>query len=302
MCRLLFSWCAPLLWMPVVCVSLLLAGMSSPAAAGASTDQCSGTNDHWYSPASQNLADKVPLQCQTCEHPDNRQDSACIVYRMLESEECAHGRCRNEHGDVWLDPKRGIALQHSLRFQKPWKFFLDTGKNCWFILWALEPVVGVEHAGARDQRNYWQAAYQAARHRIDPPIPDAELAVIVQPAHRRSQHQLHLHIGRLEAFDRQAIDELPTEPGQVHAFELNRLAMRALYVPDSNTGEPVLSWSVFEAVQAMWPDGVARMPRVGILLARATDGKGSWVLAAEGLTRSHMRLSANEDCRLNVPQ
>lgn len=281
---------------------LLFAGLFLPTPVDASTNQCPGTTDHWYSPVSENLADKAPSPCETCDHPDNRQNPACIVARMLASEDCVDGRCGNEHGDMWLDADNGIAIQRSLRFQKPWKFLLDAGQNCWFLLWALEPVVGVEHAGAREQRDYWRLAYEAAGEWIDPPIPDAELAIMIQPAHRRSQHQLHLHIGRLDQTYRQAIDALPATSGQVHAFELDGLALRAIYVPDQTQEESSPSWSVFDVVQSMVPGGASMMPRMGILLARSTDGKGSWVLAAEGMTRMIMQLSAKQDCKLNLPR
>ena len=282
--------------------SLLLVGLLLPTLSKASTGQCPGTTDHWYSPVSENLADKAPLPCETCEHPDNRQNPACVVVRMLASEDCADGRCTNEQGDFWLDADNGVAIQQSLRFRKPRKFPEDAGENCWFLLWALQPVVGVEQAGARDQRNYWELAYQAASQRIEPPIPDAELALVIQPANRRSEHQLHIHISRLNAAYRQRVDALPVKPGEVQAFEFDGLAMRAVYVPDRSHEAPLQSWSVFELVQSILPGGASQMPRTGILLVRSVDGRGFWVLAADGLMRTMLQLSAKPDCKLKLPQ
>jgi CDP-diacylglycerol pyrophosphatase len=253
----------------------------------------------WYSPVSSNLADKAAAQCDACHEPANASDESCAVYRTLQSEECRDGQCADEQGEFWLNWQAGYALQQSLRYQHPFKYILDAGSNCWFLIWALEPVIGVEHAGARDAVNFWRAGFMAATHAVSPPIPEHELGLVIQPAHRRSQHQLHIHIGRLEPDYRTAIDGLEPIAGLVQPIHLNGHQFFIQYLPDLPGKSPLEGYQVFDEVAAMIPGGEASMPRFGVLVARAEDGAGSWVMAAEGLTRRELDFSYDQACTLD---
>ncbi len=272
------------------------------SAPGAQTAVCTTKlveRERWYSPVSSNLADKAPAQCADCADPANHADNSCIVYRILQSEDCRDGRCGNEQGDFWLNWQAGYALQQSLRYQHPFKYVPDARNNCWFLIWALEPVIGVEHIGARDSVNFWGAGYAAATNAVMPPIPEQEVGLLIQPAHRRSQHQLHIHIGRLEPDYRAALDELEPIAGLVHSIQLQGHQFFIQYLPDLPGKSPLEGHQVFDEVAGMISGGEASMPRFGVLVARAKDGAGSWVMAAEGLTRRELDFSHDRACTLD---
>lgn len=281
-------------------VAVGLSGVSSTSSA--QTFACPTQEverERWYSPVSSNLADKAPAQCADCAEPANYANISCIVYRILHSEDCSDGHCGNEQGKFWVNWQAGFALQQSLRYQHPFKYVLDAGNNCWFLIWALEPVIGVEHAGSRDAVNFWRAGFMAATRAVIPPIPEHELGLIIQPAHRRSQHQLHIHIGRLEPDYRAAIDGLEPIAGLVQPIRLNGHQFFIRYLPDLPGKSPLEGYQVFDEVAAMIPGGEASMPRFGVLVARAKDGAGSWVMAAEGVTRRELDFSHDQECTLD---
>lgn len=204
-----------------------------------------------------------------------------------------------EQGIFELDTTRGVAIQQSLRYQKPWKFLLNIGSNCWFLLWAIDPVIGVEDAQERDSRNYWQAGIEAATHIVDPPIPESEIALLIQPANRRSQHQLHIHVGRLDAAYREVLRRLRTEPDVTTEVTINGYRFFVGYLPDLPDQEPLQGHPVFDRVAQMLPDGEMSMPLYGVLVARNERGDGSWLMAAKGLTRRQLVFSTDHTCRIN---
>lgn len=291
-----------LLWQIVLGLSIL-SGLFS-GGVQAKTLICPSDNHaeqrRWYSPVASNLADKAPDQCASCADPGNRMHQSCIVYRILQSDDCRDGRCGNEQGEFWVNWRDGYAIQQSLRYQQPLKFILDTGSNCWFLVWALGPVIGVEHAGARDETNFWLAGFEAATQMVQPPIPQTELAMVIQPAHRRSQHQLHIHIGRIQPEYRQALDRLSIDPTDVHELAFDGHDFLVRYLPDLPDQAPLAGYRVFDEVAAMIPGGESAMPLFGILVARASNGAGSWVMAAEGLTRRELVVSQDRACRFDA--
>jgi len=285
----------------------LLATSVVVTALQAQTHPCSaesGNANHWYSPVTQNAADTAPAPCATCQDPANHENSSCIVHRILLSEDCADGYCAHEQGEMALDHKRGIALQRSLRYEHPLKFLLDARNNCWFILWATEPVIGSEHAGARQQRPYWQRALEAAQTQVKPAMIESEVALLMHAANRRSQHQLHIHIGRLTPEYRNALDQAEqlSASAQSHAMPIKMhiegVDILARLVRDEPAKAALQDVDVFAKVQAMLPEGAADMPRYTIMLARATDEAATWVLASEDLTRRVLDLSHERGCRL----
>lgn len=264
---------------------------------------------HWYSPIAANRADHTPLQCATCQDPANRPASSCIVYRILQSEDCARGYCTNEQGEIKLDQTRGVALQRSLRHEHPVKFWFDAANNCWFILWATQPAIGAEHVAGRQQQPYWQYAFEAASSQIVPPIAESEVALLMHAANRRSQHQLHIHIGRLTPAYRQALEQaekidqpaqaaksLPLAP-QAVTMTIDGVRVKARLVADEPGKAPLENIDIFNLVQAVLPNGAADMPHYTIMLARATQTKGTWILVSQDLSRRVMNLSQPRTCR-----
>ncbi|WP_159078825.1 CDP-diacylglycerol diphosphatase [Orrella marina] len=266
----------------------------------AQTVRCDSTaHEHWYSPVANNLADRAPRECQTCEDPVNAKTPECAVYRTLNTVQCRSGRCTTEQGEFLIDPQRGVALQHSLRYQKPWRFPFDLRRNCWFLLWATDPVIGIEHAQLRDEQNYWHAAFEAATTLIEPKIPADELAMLIQPANRRSQHQLHVHIGRLDPSYRTRLERLAHQSGVITELKINGYHFFVRYLPDVSGQAPLQGHSIFDSVVQMLPAGESSMPLYGILVARSSDATGTWVMAAKGLVRTELVLSTDQACSMN---
>ena len=255
--------------------------------------------ERWYSPVANNLADKAPQQCQTCAHPDNVLNDSCIVYRLLQSDTCRAGRCINDQGEFRLDQQSATAVQRSVRHEHPWRFVFDIGSNCWFLLWALDPVIGAEHVESRDAVNFWQKGYLAAKRQIHPAIEDSELGMLIQPAQRRSQHQLHIHIGRIQTIYRERLDQLEPVADIVYQVNLPGYRFFVRYLPDLPGHAPLEGYAIFEKVVQMLPDGESMMPLYGVLLARDSVAAGSWLMAAEGLMRSELVLAWPEACRFS---
>ena len=280
-------------------VLIPLFAMVTLQAAAAQTLECPNDSQpkHWHSPASNNLADKAPDQCATCASVANQSHPSCIVYRILHSEDCRDGRCGNEQGEFWVNWQGGYAIQQSLRYRQPLKFILDAGSNCWFLVWALEPVIGVEHVVARDKVNYWRVGFEAATQMVQPPIPQTQLAMVIQPAHRRSQHQLHVHIGRIQSEYRQALDELPAVAKTIYELGFDGHDFLIRYLPDLPGKQPLAGYEVFTEVAAMIPGGESSMPLYGVLVARAANEAGSWLMAAQGLTRRELAVSHDNACK-----
>ncbi len=64
----------------------------------------------WYSPVTENAANRAPDQCATCEDPANWTNGSCVIHRILQSADCSDGCCTNEQGGILLDVANGVAL------------------------------------------------------------------------------------------------------------------------------------------------------------------------------------------------
>lgn len=282
------------------CVICLITGLMATTL-HAATALCEGADlpesEHWHSPSANNWADTVPEQCRTCADSANREHASCAVYRILQSEACRDGHCTSEQGDFWLNWSEGYAIEQSTRFKRPLRYILDAGSNCWFMVWALEPVIGVEHARLRDSVNFWQVAFEVGTKQLQPPIPESEIAMIIQPANKRSQHQLHIHVGRLQSGYRELLDGLPAQPDGIEEIRFDGHDFVVRYLSDLPDQDPLEGVAVFEAAAAMIPNGESAMPLAGVLVARASNGAGTWVMAAQGLTRRELVVSQPQACR-----
>ncbi|MEJ1938430.1 hypothetical protein WDZ92_50190, partial [Nostoc sp. NIES-2111] len=61
---------------------------------------------------------------------------------------CASGRCADRQGEFAVHRDQGIILQYDTRFRQPERYDRARGENCRFVVWAMEPVVGVEDGNA----------------------------------------------------------------------------------------------------------------------------------------------------------
>ena len=295
--------------MVYACINVLLAigaGFADAAEnpSTLSTERCPVVNtltgkpdaDHWYSPARQNADDRVPNQCNTCLDQGNLDQKACGVWKLIHSAPCGSLHCGDAEGEFFAYPGLDIGLQHDLRFQDPARFKSTDGENCRFILWALNPVIGIEDINARTRLNYWRLAYHASQSLVEPPFPDNLLAIAIQGPLNRGQHQLHLHIGTLSEEYRQAIDSLARNPKVTQTVAFGGYDFSARYVPNGTVGEPFTGANLFDVAGEMIPGGVRSMPLYGILAAVAKGGEGVFVLAAKKFERRDLNFRQPYSC------
>ena len=263
---------------------------------------------HWASPSVLNQDDRVPQQCASCAVPVNRADRACAVSAILWSAPCASApTCGDRIGAFRLDHARRLALQQSLRFLVD-PDGKDRLSNCHFLVWALDPIIGLEDGALRDSPDLWRQAHHMAAHWIEPAIPDAELALLVQPPILRGQHQLHLHLGRWQPADQQAIASLRREPGQVQRLRLRSGLAWARFVPAAQPDDPFSGASPFAVAEAITPGGARAVLRHSIAVAipprasAAADGpSGMFVLSLPGMGRDQLLLRQPRRCRILSP-
>jgi len=269
-----------------------------------STERCPVVNtltgrqdaDHWFSPARQNADDHAPNQCNSCVDQGNLDQKTCGVWKLIHSAMCGSQHCSDAEGEFFSYPGLNIGLQHDLRFHDPARFKSADGENCRFILWALNPVIGIEDINARTRVNYWQLAYQASQSLVEPPFPDNLLAIAIQGPLNRGQHQLHLHIGTVSEEYRHAIDSLARKPEMTQTVVIGEYDFTARYVPNGTVGEPFTGANLFDVASEMIPGGEGSMPLYGILAAVARGGEGVFVLAAKKFERRDLNFRQPYAC------
>lgn len=257
---------AVLLFFAVACLT---------AATANAADVCPNPNpitkekdpDHYFSDPGQNTGDKAPYQCDSCQDAANSRDKTCNVYNYLHSAKClGQSYCEDSSGsfNIYNKPNLRYALEKI------------TSKECHLIVFALDPVIGVEDANHRGSHNFWNYAYYASQKLISEAINPLELGLAINPATRRGQHQLHIHIGRLTGAYKQAIAQLKKDTS-FRSVTINGINFRVAYLADDQPG-PFGGISPFELVSNAL--GERFMPREGIIIARSIDQKGWFVLAA----------------------
>ena len=260
-----------------------------------------GQASHFYSPSRFNADDQVLEQCETCLNADNAKHNACKVDRFIQSEDCAGTICGDAQGAFIMehDFKSRFALQHDLRFQDEGQYPRAQDENCRFIFWALDPAVGIEDFRQHKSGNYWQQAFEASQHLVSPAFPLMELALGMQPATKRGQHQLHIHIGTLAHGYRKSIDSLSFNPDSTQQIEINKMQFFARYVPAKEGEGPLSGNNIFEIVSEIIPGGDLSMPLYGILVAISKNKKGVFVLAAKNWERSEINYKQPRVCHFN---
>lgn len=258
----------------------------------------------WYSPLRMNVDDRVPRQCETCIAPENFTHHACRVDRFIRSSLCSGLVCSDTQGEFLMQhgQSKRFALQHDLRFQDDSKYPRASGESCRFILWALDPVVGVEDIYLRKQKNYWQQSFEASQQLVSPRFPMSSLALGIQPATQRGQHQLHIHIGTLGSGYRKAIDSLDLDSQATQMIDLNGYKFYVRYIPDLEDEKPFSGRNPFDVVSEMIPGGERSMPLYGVLVAIAKNQKGIFVLASQNWERSEINFKQAQVCALNNTQ
>lgn len=181
-------------WLRIAVLSLVLAVVSGPKLAaqepvGSDFIQCS--DGHYAYFHERNIEDR----CLDCAQPVNRyskdqdgtaHNSACGLWNS--TQECID-RSHCPSIDKTDAKSYGVVLFDKLR-----------QGHCHWMVVPLDPVIGVEDKINRETQthNYWLCAWLAATKLIKPKIHHAEhIGLAANPPTHRTQHQLHIHIGRL---------------------------------------------------------------------------------------------------------
>lgn len=128
--------------------------------------------------------DCVPHPTLTCDKkssPKNFNHPCCGLWRSIQT-------CKNDKTKCH-DQKRFAKIGYTLFYE---------GK-CHFLLVPTDPVIGVEDKKNRNKHNYWNDAWYAGDNGVwrIKHHKSTSLGLAINPATKRSQHQLHIHIGRL---------------------------------------------------------------------------------------------------------
>lgn len=119
-------------------------------------------------------------------------------------------------------------------------------KLCHWLVVPSDPVIGAEDKNNREKitPNYWYCAWAAASIPVIEPtiIPKTEIGLVVNPATHRTQHQLHIHIGRLPNQLRQTLT-LNTETLIPHYPDFAQITVH----PSGKTGtkNEHICWATF---------------------------------------------------------
>lgn len=273
-----------------------------------STQLCPATNsltgaddiNHWFSPAQLNNDDQVPNQCNTCRDPVNGAHKSCGVSNLLLSTRCDGLSCGDQQGlfNFFRQHDKKFALQHDLRFQHPVLFSRAQGEGCRFILWALDPVIGIEDINRRSLSNYWEKAYFASQHLVDPPFPIDSVSFLIQSALTRGQHQLHIHTGTLPPVYANTFALLSTETELTQNLKVNGYDFLVRFVPNLVPDTPFKGRDIFEIASRMLPGGEQDMPRYGLMATISSDRKGIFLMAAVGLDRKELNYAQPYSCSM----
>lgn len=251
----------------------------------------------WTSPPQANRDDKAPKPCAPCSDPANISAKTCAVFRFLTSEACASGRCTDAEGEFVRRSHGGdtFFLQYDTRYRDPVGHPRALGENCRFVLWAMAPVIGIEDVAGYAGRNYLQDAYVASQTMVEPPFARNDLAFAIQPPTVRGQHQFHIHIGTLTPVYSAALAGLPRNATRVR---INGLDFHARFIVVPEGDDPFARLGIPGVVRAILPGGAADLPLYGVMAVVTDDGRGLWILAAEGFERAELNFIGPMACRL----
>jgi len=236
--------------------------------------------NHWYSPPANNAIDKAQEQCNSCEDPGNQTTGPCAVYSFLKSDKCKNkNTCADQQGEFNIYRKSNLqyALEHDLRYKNIPRFKSDT---CHVVVFSLSPTIGIEDKNNRTNYPYWNHAYVASQKLINPAVKPQSLGLAINPATKRSQHQLHIHIGTLKSGYRSKINTLKQDPNIDQSIEINNITYKARYVVNSSAKGPFTGEDPFSVAEKII-GGESIMAEHGILAALSSTANGIFVLTAE---------------------
>jgi CDP-diacylglycerol pyrophosphatase len=217
----------------------------------------------------------------------------------MRSADCQGKRCQDNQGifRFYRPFKTQFGLQYDTRYRNPLEYPMAKGEKCRFLVWALNPSIGVEDIQTRTDYPYWNQAWRASQYFIKPAFPAKKVGFIIQSAINRGEHQLHIHIGRLYSGYREAIDALEQNPKITQNIMIRGHLFNARYVVNALGKGAFTGASPFDVAGRIIPSEDT-IPEYAILTAIARNRKGIFVLAAKGIERDQLDYRAKQACRL----
>jgi len=265
----------------------------NPSSLGASADP-----DHWIYSKGQGEKDGINFPCNSCDDPENAESPKCRVYRFLRSEDCRAGDCRDDQGTFRLNFKDQLATQYDTRYLTPDVYPKAQGENCRILIWALQPVTGLEDTNRRGDYPFWYDAWNISQKLVRPAFKKSSVGFITQPYRVRGQHQLHIHIGKLLPEYRTGLDSLRQDPTTIQSLTINGEVLYAKYVLNARPGYPFTGQNPFDVARSIIPGGASEAPDYGILTAVSRDMKGIFVLVGKSLERDQLDYKSDKACRV----
>ena len=246
--------------------------------------------DHYFSLVTS--GDNSPNQCNSCAADSaNRATRSCSVYRTLAgcgldtTQRCTEQGQGGAKFNIYAESKYRYALAQ----------VAPATVSCHFVVFALDPVIGVDDNNNRNLRNYWGHAFYASQKIVSPAVPLLKLGMAINPATKRGQHQLHIHIGKLKSGYRTALEKIPHDDA-FHDVTIAGKKWAGYFLRDQ--AGPFGAQSPFELVAGRY--GEKFMPEEGILVARSKNNDGTYVLAGLNVT-TELELDYSGSCTFPKP-
>ena len=206
-------------------------------------------------------------------HPDDPDHGPCSIWRSLERS------CLKDPPEKWSSSHHyPHHCYNKLNWEEPPPVVIVQVKGCHFLAVPTVPVIGVEDADNRDKYPYWYYAWLAATIPATPITighTKKSVGLAVNPVEHRTQHQLHIHIGRTKYSLRNYLRDHFSHDGKWHHIPAKKVYGKTCYakfVKYDPKKDPFPS--PFKEVSERF--GEDKMEHAGIILAGDVDKNGSF--------------------------
>jgi CDP-diacylglycerol pyrophosphatase len=272
-------------WVTRLAGLLLISGaLSGSQALAQDIEKSSSTitcgDGHYAYKYEKNISDR----CRDCADPKNKyveykehgkkkyHNKACSLWNSVKTS------CIDGHHKKW-HPPHGCYNKGYQNIGNP-PVVIEKGTDCHFMAIPTVPVIGVEDKVNRDKFPYWFYAWAAVT--LPAPYPEEintfykfwekkkklkrRIGLAVNPVEHRTQHQLHIHIGKIPPDIRKYLLEkhVPHDK-QWHKLTIKNKDCRAKFVPGKTVPSPFREVSKYS--------GENKMKDLGIILAGHVNSK-----------------------------
>lgn len=217
--------------------------------------------------------DNAPHFDKDCTDSKNHKDSSCSLWRSVD------GACNTDPPEKWSSP-HGCYNKGYEKYGNPPVVIFKKKAPYHFIAVPTVPVIGVEDKRNQDHPYFlyaWVAAALPAPnpheiHNFDKlgEMKRGSIGLAINPAEKRSQHQLHIHIGTLKDAVRESLKGV-SDDKTWHKLDKNLLWGKECFAKYFKLPFP----SPFKEVYNFCKGDKDLIKRCGIILAGHIDDKGA---------------------------